>query len=220
MTHELCYLVALACLFVSSASFAKKKEKPVLSEVVLKAQTVMVIIQPGVGEPLNNPTANSKAREEVEKALLTWGRFRLVQETANADLIIAVKPGAEKAVTPVITGGPIDKRPVTLQTAGNQTRIGAKQGQPPDGTYDPGAPSSNGRAQQSTEIGPSEDSFVVYLGGETFQPTNASLWSYRAKNALRPPNVTAVQQFHQAITEAEQAAAKKQPPQPPRPKTP
>jgi hypothetical protein len=149
---------------------------------------------------------------------MTWGRFRLVQETSSADLIIAVKKGTEKAATPVMTGGPVDKRPVTLEKTDSQIRIGAKQGQPADGSYDPDAPPSNDHARQSVELGPSDDSFVVYLGGDTFQPNNASIWSYRAKNALRPPNVTAVQQFHQAITEAEQAAAKKQPQQPPPPK--
>jgi hypothetical protein len=220
VTRKLCILVALVYFFVPFATFSKKKEKPVLPEVLLKAQTVVVIIEPDAGEPMNDPTANQKAREEVEKALMSWGRFRLVQETSTADIVVAVKKGTEKAATPTINGGPVDKRPVTVQSTDSQIRIGAKHGQPPNGSDDPDTSSSDGRAQQSVEVGPSEDSFLVYFGGDTFKPNNASIWSYRAKNALRPPSVTAVQEFRKAITDAEQAAAKKHQQQSPQQKTP
>lgn len=220
MTRKLCILVALVYFFLPFATFSKKKEKPVLPEILLKAQTVVVIIEPDAGEPMNDPTANRNAREEVEKALMNWGRFRLVQETSTADIVVAVKKGTEKAATPTIGGGPVDSRPVTVQSTDNQIRIGAKHGQPPNGSDDPDASPSNGRAQQSVEVGPSEDSFLVYLGGDTFKSNSASIWSYRAKNALRPPSVTAVQEFRKAITDAEQAAAKKQQQQSPQPRTP
>ncbi len=219
MTRKLCILVASVYFFLPYATFSKKKEKPVLPEVVLKAQTVVVLIEPDAGEPMDDPTANRKAREEVEKALMSWGRFRLVQETSTADLVVIVKKGTEKAATPTISGGSVDKRPVTVETTENQIRIGAKQGQP-DGSSDSDTSPSNGRAQESVEVGPSEDSFRVYMGGDTFNQNNASIWSYRAKNALRPPNVTAVQEFHKAITDAEQAAARRQQKQSPQQKTP
>jgi hypothetical protein len=218
VTCKFCILLAL--FFLPFATFSKKKEKPVLPEVLLKAQTVVVIIEPDAGEPMNEPTANQKAREEVEKALMSWGRFRLVQETSTADIVVAVKKGTEKATTPTISGGPVDSRPVAVQSTDSQIRIGAKHGQPPNGADDPDASPSNGRAQQSVEVGPSDDSFLVYLGGDNFKPNNASLWSYRAKNALRPPNVSAVQEFRKAITDAEQAAAKRQQSQSPQQKTP
>jgi hypothetical protein len=217
VTRKFCILVVLLSFFLPVATFSKKKEKPVFPEVLLKAQTVVVIIQPNAGEPMNDPTANRDAREEVEKALMNWGRFRLVQEASSADIVIAVKKGTEKAATPTLGGGPIDSRPVTVQTTDSQIRIGAKQGQ--DGSYNPDSPSS-GRTQQGVEVGPSEDSFVVYLGGDTFKSNSASIWSYKAKNALRPPNVNAVQEFRKAIADAEQTAAKKQQPQSPQPKTP
>ena len=220
MTRKLCILLALVYLFLPFAAFSKKKEKPVLSEVLLKAQTVVVLIEPDAGEPMTDPTANRKAREEVEKALMNWGRFRLVQETSGADIVVTVKKGTEKAATPTISGGPVDSRPVTVEATDNQIRIGAKHGQPADGLYDPDSSPSKGRAQRSVEVGSSDDSFRVYLGGETFKPNNASIWSYRAKNALRPPSVDAVQQFRKAITDAEQAAAKRQQKQSSQQKTP
>ena len=220
MTRKLCILLAFVWFFLPFAALSKKKEKPALSEVLLKAQTVVVIIEPDAGEPMNDPTANRKAREEVEKALMSWGRFRLVQETSGADIVVSVKKGTEKAATPTISGGPVDSRPVTVETTDNQIRIGAKHGQPADGSNDPDSSPSNSRAQRSVEVGSSEDSFRVYLGGDTFKPNNASIWAYRAKNALRPPSVDAVQQFRKAITDAEQAAAKKGQKQSPQQKTP
>lgn len=218
MARRLWLLMALVLCFTSSVAFCKKKEKPVLPEILLKAQTAFVMIQPDAGEPMNDPAANRKAREEVEKAFMTWGRFRLVQEAYTADIVVVVKKGTEKAATPAISGGPVDKRPVTLETTDDQLRIGATQGHPPGSGSD--ETSSDGRAHPSLEVGSSDDSFLVYLGGETFTPSNASIWSYRAKNALRPPDVTAVQQFRKAITDAEKAAAQKQQQQPPQPKTP
>ena len=220
MTRKFCILVAFAYFFQPLATFSRKKEKPVLPEILLKAQTVVVIIEPDAGEPMDDPSANRNAREQVEKALMNWGRFRLVQETSTADIVVAVKKGTEKAATPTIRGGPVDSRPGTVQSTDNQIRIGAKHGQPPNGSADPDASPSNGRAQRSVEVGPSEESFLVYLGGDTFKSNSASIWSYRAKNAMRPPDVTAVQEFRKAITEAEQAAAKKQQQQSPQPRTP
>jgi hypothetical protein len=220
VTRKLCILVALVYLFLPSAVFSKKKEKVLLSQVVLKAQTVFVIIDPDAGEPMNDLTANRKAREDVEKALMTWGRFRLVQEISSADIVITVKKGTDKAATPTINGGPADSRPGTVETTDNQIRIGGKHGKPADGSYDPDSSPSNDKAQQRVEVGPSEDSFRVFLGGDTFRPSNASIWSYRAKNALRPPGVDAVQEFRKAIADAEQAAAKKQQKASPQQKTP
>ncbi len=221
MTRRWCFLlVFLLCLF-SPFAVSKKKDKPVVPEILLRAQTVVVLIQAEVGEPMNDPTANSKAREEVEKALMRWGRYRLVQETSSADIVVRVKKGSDKAATPTINGGPVDSRPVTVESTDNAIRIGAKQGHPTDGSQQiPEAISTDGRAHPGVEAGPSEDTFQVYIGGESYRPYSASIWSYRAKNALQAPEVVAVQQFRKAITDAEKAAAQKQPPQPPRSGTP
>jgi hypothetical protein len=218
MIRKLWFLMAFVLCFTSSVAFGKKKEKAVFPEILVRAQTVFVMIQPDAGEPMNDPAANRKVREEVEKALMSWGRYRLVQEAYTADIVVAVKKGTEKAATPTISGGPVDKRPVTLETTDDQLRIGAAQGRPPGSGSD--ETSSDGRAHPSVEVGSSDDSFLVYLGGETFTPNSASIWSYRAKNALRPPDVAAVQQLRKAIADAEKAAAQKQQQRSPQPKTP
>src|SRR6266498_3070998 len=82
---------------------------------VLNAHTVLVVVNPQAGEQLTDPNANRQAQEDVEKALTRWGRFDLVMEARSADLVIAVRRGSGKTVTPTMKGGPIDQRPVILQ---------------------------------------------------------------------------------------------------------
>ena len=68
-------------------SFAK--EKSVLPADVLRAETVLVVIESDAGEPLTDPSANSNSREDVERAITKWGRFKLVIDSQTADLIIS-----------------------------------------------------------------------------------------------------------------------------------
>ena len=78
-------LIGLVVLAV--APFAAAKNKQVLPDYVLQAETVAVVILPGAGEPIANPTANRTAEENVEKALSQWGRYRLVTDAQFADLV-------------------------------------------------------------------------------------------------------------------------------------
>ena len=66
---------AAMVLVVMSAGMAsaKKKVKAYLPDYVLKAQSVFVVILPDAGEPIDDPSANRKAQEEVEKAFMKWG---------------------------------------------------------------------------------------------------------------------------------------------------
>ena len=83
---------------------------------MLKAKTVLVVIMPDAGEPIDDPSANRKAQEEVEKAFLKWGRYRLPLDKYTADLVIGVRKGTGKAANPTINGGPVDTRPGTIET--------------------------------------------------------------------------------------------------------
>ena len=125
--------LALGLALAATSAIAKKKEKVLLPDFVLKAETVVVLILPDTGEPMNDPFANRKAQQEVEKALMKWGRFRLSQDASTADLVIAVRKGSDKIANPVIKGGPVDTRPGTIETTDSQIRIGAQQGTPPNG---------------------------------------------------------------------------------------
>src|ERR1700757_936639 len=83
----------LVVFVLAPLAVAKNKKKQVLPDYVLKAQTVVVVIHPDAGEPLKNPTANRTAQDDVEKALMKWGRFKLVMDARTADLVVAVRKG-------------------------------------------------------------------------------------------------------------------------------
>src|ERR1700681_5037715 len=115
MTARLSSLLLLTALLDVSES-AKDKKKSTLPEYVLRATTVLVVVSPDAGEPVNQPMANVTARDNVEKALMQWGRLRLVMPGEEADLVIAVRTGSGRMVQPTIHGGPIDQRPGTAQS--------------------------------------------------------------------------------------------------------
>lgn len=201
--------MALALALAAGTGSAKKKEKVLLPDFVLKAQTVVVLILPDAGEPMNDAFANRKAQEEVEKALMKWGRYRLTQDASTADLVIAVKKGSGKIANPTINGGPVDTRPGTIETTDNQIRIGAQQGRPPNGPESGDATGTSGRASPGMEVGSSDDMFEVFRA-DIYAGHDAPVWQYVAKDGLKPPSVTAVEQFRKAVEESEKAAAQKQ----------
>jgi len=202
-------IFALAIAAVSAAS-AKKKDKVVLPAYVLKAQTVLVVILPDAGEPINDITANRKAQEEVEKAFMKWGRYRLALDAEQADLVVGVRKGTGKIANPTISGGPVDSRPGTIETTDNQIRIGVQQGHPPDVTDPTGSNGPNNRVHPGMEAGADEDTFQVFQGGVQYPLDKPPVWQLTAKDGLKPPTVTAVEQFRKAVEESEKAAQQRQ----------
>ncbi len=208
MTARLFSVVLLAALLAVSAP-AKDKKKSSLPEYVLKATTVLVVVSPDAGEPLDQPMSNATARENVEKALMEWGRLRLVMEGEESDLVIAVRTGNGNAVRPSIKGGPIDQRPGSAESTDSSIRIGGHQGQPPP-VSDPSVGQPTG-PHIGNEVGASEDTFEVYRGGAQYPLDAPAVWRYIARDCLREPGVTAVEEFRKAIAKAEQAQPPKKP---------
>ena len=205
-------LLLVALLSLPSAS-AKDKNKSTIPEYVLRAQTVRVVIDPDAGEPIDQPNANAMARDNVEKALTEWGRFKVVMDGAESDLIISVRTGEGKMSRPTIKGGPIDQRPGVGQSTDSTIRIGGQQGRPPmnDPGMGPPYPQDQG-PHISNEIGPSEDTFAVYRGGITDPLNSSPVWRYIKKDGLRPtPQIAAVEQFRKALADAEKPKVPKTP---------
>jgi hypothetical protein len=201
-------LVLSLTLLLSGLSFAK--DKAVLPADVLRAYTVLVVIEPDAGEPLTNPAANSNAREDVERAITKWRRFKLVMDAQTADLIIAVRKGTGRAVTPTLSGGRVDDRPIVLQPGQKgDIRIGGQRGRPPDLSQTTGQPQDT-QPRVQTEVGPSEDMLVVYRGRIEYPLDSSPVWRYVSKDSLRPPAVRAVDEFRKALIEAEKAQNQKQ----------
>jgi len=209
MSLRLSALLPLLFLFaVLSFGNAKDKDKKKipLPDDVLSARTVLVVANPDDGISLERPNDIPIARQDVEKAIMLWGRFTLVMEARSADLIITVHKGSGKTVTPIVRGGPVDDRPVIAESTDEQTRIGVHHGGPSD-LGDPNVDPQNTGPHVGEEIGASQDMFVVYRGGA--DPLDgAPVWRYIAKDALRSPEVPAVDQFRKAIEEAEKQAQK------------
>jgi hypothetical protein len=201
------FVVLAVLLLLTPPADAKSKKKQVLPDYVLRAQTVTMVVDPDSGEPLTNPTANMTAQDNVEKALLKWGRFKLVMDVATADLVVVVRKGY--AGGPVVSNSPADDRPVIYQPTGGDARIAGQHGTPPD-LNNPGAhPPPDRGPQLSSETGPSEDTFEVYPGEVEYPLDAAPLWRYMAKDALSAPKVAAVEQFRNAVNESEKQRQQK-----------
>jgi hypothetical protein len=197
----------LVVFVLAPLAVAKNKKKQVLPDYVLKAQTVVVVIHPDAGEPLKNPTANRTAQDDVEKALMKWGRFKLVMDARTADLVVAVRKG--HAGGPTISDSPTDNPPVIYQPSGGDTRAGGQHGRPPD-LSNPGLGGAADRGPRiGNEIGSSDDTFEVYRGGVEYPLDAAPVWRYMAKGALNEPQVAAVEQFRKAIDESEKQRQQK-----------
>ena len=189
----------LLVLVLGSLAAAANKEKPVLPNYVLRAQTVLVIIDPDAGTSMTAPQANKTAQDDVEKALMKWGRLLPVIAGMPADLIITVRKGSNRPVEPTVGGEPTNDRPVIVQPTDSGIRIGAQQGRPPNQTQP--APQDT-KPSQGMELGPTEDVFFVYDGSLGPNPDGAPVWHYSSKNALRSPDVPAVAEFRKAIEAA------------------
>lgn len=203
----------LILLTITGPAFGKdKKEKHAgLPGDVLRARTVMVVIAPNAGEPLKDPQANARAQDDVEKALLKWRRFEVVSEPSMADLVISVRRGTGNVVSPTIKGGPIDQRPVILQPTDGAIRVGGHTGQSPDTSGED--PRDRG-PHLGTEYGSADDAFEVYRGRENLELSLESppVWRYTAKDSLKAPKVSAVEQFRKAIEASEKVDANKDQP--------
>ena len=208
MVARLSSLILLAVLLAVPAN-SKDKKKFTFPDYVLKASTVRVVINPDAGEPLEEPNANVKARDNVEKALMQWGRLQPVMDGQESDLVIAVRTGSGKVIRPTVKGGPIDSRAGTVQPIDGGIRVGGQQGHAPP-LSDPGMTPQDG-PRMSNEVGPSEDMFEVYRGGVDYPLDSSPVWRYTAKNCLRAPNVSAVEEFRKALAEAEKLQPPKKP---------
>src|SRR3981189_3443711 len=106
-------VTVLLILLLASLAVAGNKKKIVLPAYVLKARTVVVLIDPNAGINPEAPLANKTAQEEVEKAIAKWGRLSLVLDPQTADLVITIRKGSGKLVKQTIGGMPTnDRRPI------------------------------------------------------------------------------------------------------------
>ena len=200
--HPSRFLLIFLAVILSTAilAFGKEKKKGQISDYILQAQTVAVVVEPGVGEPLDKPNASQTIRESVERAISQWGRFTVIPEGQEADLVIGIRPGDDKVFRPTIKGGPLDEN----------IRIGQRsQGPPLGGDPRPDPDSRNPRV--SNQVGTVTDSFAVYSGRVASPLSSSAIWLYEAKHCLQPPKIAAIEEFRKAIADAAKAKSSKAP---------
>ena len=208
--------VTLILLLLSLGAVAKDKKAVPLPADILKARTVLVIVDPSAGVDAQDPNANRLARVDVEQALQKWGRFTTVQEGYTADLIIMVRKSNGKRVQPTIGGTPVNGiPPVTVGSTTTPTETTTRGGGSWGRSGIPNDPSIAG-SQSSTpqpqmEAGPTQDTFMVYRGNKDDPNWSAldapAVWRYSAKNGLEAPAMPAVDAFRKAIAESEKQLA-------------
>lgn len=201
-TRSLMIALMLLC---SLAAAGKNKKKVILPTDVLQAQTVLVVIDPDAGMAIDAPMANRTARDEVERKLREWGRFRMAMSAADADLVISVRKGSGKIAGPTIGGIPNNDDPVILQPSPTDPRVGGQRGTPPPLSSPNGSPAQGPHPQM--EAGPSEDMFLVFRGQRASPLDYPPVWRYVGKDGLRSPGVPAVDEFRKAVVEAEKELA-------------
>jgi len=223
MLKPSCILAAL--LLVPSLAVAKDKSKAPLPYDVLHAQTVRVVIDPSAGVSLADPQANQAARRDVETAFMNWGRYQVILDGPNADLIIVIRRASGKMSTGTIYDPRENRRPVAVDPTNTGIGVGVQRGTPPPYAGDiPDASQSSANgplndpmnrsidqsARPQAEIGSdtAEDSFVVYRGRAGNPADSPPVWRYVAKDCLKPHKVAAVDAFRKVIDQTEQAAAK------------
>lgn len=204
MQHRWSFVLSLSILCCLNAA-AKDKKKIILPADVLRAQTVLVVVDPDAGTAIEDPMANRNARDNVEKALANWGRFRLVMDASTADLIISIRKGSDRMVQPTIGGIPNNNRPVIFQPSDSGGTAGGRAGTPPT----PGDPTSTQpqTPHPQIEAGDPVDTFLVYRGQRDHPLDFPPVWRFMAREALRSPGVPAVDAFRKAIAEAEKQQA-------------
>src|SRR5215468_1260478 len=119
--------VTAILVLTSSLAFAANDKKLVQPAYVLRAETVFVLIDPDAGTSPASPQANQRARDDVEKAIMKWCRFRLVMEPAAPNLILVVRRGSGKVVQPTTGGLPTNDRLVIVQPTDNRAARRAKR---------------------------------------------------------------------------------------------
>src|SRR3984957_7012261 len=190
----------IAVCLLTTLGFAKNKKKNTLPPYVLRPQTVAVIIDPTAGFTVDEPRANQVARQDVENALLTWGRYNPILQTNDADLIVVVRKGNGRMVNDTIHDPRQNNRPGSVLTADNGVSL--------NGQHGTSSPQPSPEPSPQMDIGQSEDSFLVYEGGGDRPLDRAPVWRYIAKDGLLSPAVPAVDAFRKAVADAEKAAAK------------
>jgi hypothetical protein len=191
------------------ASARKKSSKPVLPAVFKQAQYVYVRAMDGDEfNPYLLPE-DRQAIADVESAIQKWGRYFLVYQRSQADLVFVVRVGR------LVTGrgnvgvfhGPAQ---VPVQGPAGRGQVGQVPGQQGNG---PPPERGNGTILGGGgEVGPADDLLWVCMPDPDGKLSNP-LWSQTEQDGLESPDVPLLKKFEREVDKAypRTAASKKKP---------
>lgn len=156
----------------------KAEDKNAIPAVVKNATSVMVTTSSGdVFSPDVSPE-DRHAVQNVQNTIQKWGRYKLVYNRGEADLILVVRTGRLAEVK----GGA--QVATTTQRQGN-------------GTY-----RSHGSAESiGGEVGDPQDTLEVYMASRGID--GPPLWRGRAPGGLRAPQMQLMQEFRSKVEASE-----------------
>lgn len=178
------------------ASARKKGSKPVVPAVFNQAQYVYVQAMDGdIFNPYLLPE-DRQAIADVEKAIQKWGRYNLVYQRSQADLVFIVRVGrlAEGRGKVGIYHGPA---PVPGQGPGQRPAPGPG----PQGARIPPQGGNGSLVGGGGAVGPPDDLLWVCMPNFDGTPSNP-LWSRTEQDGLESPDVPLLKQFEQAVDKA------------------
>lgn len=152
----------------------KAQDKQPISAVVKNATYVFVTTYSG---DVFNPNVSPEDRhavQNVQNTIEKWGRYKLVYNRGEADLVLLVRTGRLAEVK----GG--------VQASTTTQRVGDKTS------------TSHGSAESlGGEIGDPQDTLEVYMASQGMN--GPPLWRGRALNGLKAPEMRLVQEFRSQV---------------------
>lgn len=152
----------------------KAEDKNPIQAVVKNATYVMVTTYSGdIFSPDVSPD-DRRAAQNVQDAIQKWGRYKLVYNRGDADLILVVRTGRLAEVKGGVQVG------TTTQRQG-------------DATY-----RSHGSAESiGGEVGDPQDTLEVYMASRGIN--GPPLWRGRAQGGLKAPEMQLVKEFRSKV---------------------
>lgn len=156
----------------------KADDKNVISAVVKNATYVMVTTYSGDVFSPNVSPDDRHAVQNVQNTIQKWGRYKLVYNRGEADLILVVRTGRLAEVKGGVQVG------TTTQRQGNGTNT------------------SHGSAESiGGEVGDPQDRLEVYMASQGIN--GPPLWRGRAPDGLKAPEMQLVQEFRSKVEASE-----------------
>lgn len=180
---------ALCVVFAGAVDAQKKKNKNQLSDVVVNAQYVYVEAYDGPEWDRSLTPEDRKAIADVERAVQSWGRYRLALRRADAEIVLQVRKGR---IASARAGGgvSVDRIPTHVEFPPRTTTQTTTHG------------------DTGLETGPAEDLLWVYLTDGDSE-LSAPLWRGSQSDGLRAPELKLFQRFKDEVNEAAAAQAKR-----------